>query len=129
MYRRGYEDIPPGVMKVCATMYTRGYEDIPWPSVRYPDIFNPVSSQNIETVVSSPFLRCLQTGQIVCDTLQLPGMVTSNEVMDVLNSSAFIHWQPEVPADNIASYGIKVVSMDTTPVPRYPEETRAGLKR
>ena len=88
-----------------------------------------ISSQDIKAVVSSPFLRCLQTGQIVCDALQLPGLVTSNDVMDVLNSSAFIHWQPEVPADDIASHGIKVSSLDTKPVPRYPEKTEPGLQR
>lgn len=89
----------------------------------------PRSSQNIEAIVSSPFIRCLQTGQIVCDTLKLPGLVTSNEVMDVLNSTAMIHWQPEVPADDFAAHGIKVIDMDTRPVPRYPEETKVGLKR
>jgi broad specificity phosphatase PhoE len=93
-------------------------------SYRYCFVF-----QNIKAVVASPFLRCLQTGQIVCDVLKLPGLSTSNEVMDVLNSSAFIHWQPEVPADDIESHGIKVQSFDSKPVPRYPEDTGAGLKR
>ena len=87
------------------------------------------SFQNIGTVVSSPFLRCLQTGQAICDALKLPGIVTSNEVMDVLNSTSLIHWQPEVPAADITSHGIVVVSMDSRPVPHYPEDTDVGLNR
>ena len=80
-------------------------------------------------MISSPFIRCLMTGQQICDTLRLEGMDTSNEVVDVFNHTAHISQQPEVPAKDYASHGVKVLSLDTFPVPRYPENTDEGLKR
>lgn len=80
-------------------------------------------------MVSSPFLRCLQTGEVICEALHLPGIETCNRIVDVFNSSAMIHQQPVVPASDIASYGIKVLCCDDTPLPRYPEDTVSGLKR
>ena len=56
-------------------------------------------------------------------------MYICNGVMDVLNSSSSIYWQPVVPPDNLDSYNIKVLSFDESPLPKYPEDTNDGLKR
>ena len=86
-------------------------------------------AQEVQCVVSSPFLRCLQTAQQICSSLQLPGLTTCNGIVDVLSSHCGIHEQPLVPADNIADYGIKVLTWHHEPIPKYPERTRDGLKR
>ena len=81
-------------------------------------------------MISSPFLRCLQTAQPVCDALDLPGVTTCNGIVDVINSHCGIHEQPEVPYEyDVAESGIKVLSYDQSPLPMYPERTKTGLKR
>ncbi len=79
----------------------------------------------------SPFLRCFKTGQYICDALHLEGMDTSNEVVDVFNQTSHIYQQPEVPlkVEEYTSQGFKVLSLDDTPLPRFPENTERGLKR
>ncbi len=83
----------------------------------------------INTVISSPFLRCLQTAQHICDALQLSGMSTCNGIVDVLSPSFGINQQPEVPADNIAELGIKILTFHQEPIPTFPEYFRDGIKR
>ena len=87
------------------------------------------STQAISCVISSPFLRCMQTAQQICHALQLPGIHTCNGIVDVLNGHCGIHEQPEVPASDVAKYGINVLVYHNEPLPKYPERTRDGLKR
>lgn len=61
--------------------------------------------------------------------LQLPGIHTCNEIVDVVNGHCGIHQQPEVPAQEVAKQGIKIAQVDDRPLPEYPERTRDGLKR
>lgn len=82
-------------------------------------------------MVSSPFLRCLQTAHQISTVLQLSGIHTCNRIVDVLNGhSCGIYEKPEVPAmTDVEKEGISVVKFDDTPLPAYPERTRDGLKR
>ena len=47
----------------------------------------------------------------------------------MLNGHCGIHEQPEVPASDVAKYGINVLVYHNEPLPKYPERTRDGLKR
>ena len=85
--------------------------------------------QDIKFIITSPFLRCLQTAQHICDTLGLPGVHTCNTIVEILNHPFGINEQPVVPADDITELGIKVLELDMTDLPRFPEETEEGLKR
>ncbi len=86
--------------------------------------------QNFHCVISSPFLRCLQTAQQVCDALELPGMSTCNGVVDIISVHCGIHEQPLVPhLPDVEREGIKLLSVDQNPLPKYPEKTKSGLKR
>ena len=86
-------------------------------------------TQDISCIISSPFLRCLQTAQKICNSLELPGLTTCNGIVDVLSSHCGIHEQPIVPADNIADSGINVLVFHHEAIPKFPEQTRDGLKR
>ncbi len=85
--------------------------------------------QDIHIVVSSPFLRCLQTAQHICDGLELPGMTTCNGIVDVLAPSFRIYQQPVVPAEGIADLGIKVLFYHQEPLPTFPERFKEAMKR
>ncbi len=82
-------------------------------------------------MVSSPFLRCLQTAHQICGVLDIPGIHTCNRIVDVLNGHACgIYEKPEVPVlSDVEKEGISVVKYDDTPLPPYPERTRDGLGR
>ena len=58
-------------------------------------------------------------------------MDTSNEIVDVFNATAHIFQQPDVPLkkEEYTALGFKVLSLDDTPVPRFPEDTKPGLTR
>ena len=86
-------------------------------------------AQDIQCIVSSPFLRCLQTAQQISDVLSLPGLHTCNSIVDVLSDHCGIHEQPVVPASSVAELGINISNMDTSELPRYPERARDGVKR
>ena len=87
-------------------------------------------AQDIKYVVSSPFLRCLQTAHQICDVLQLPGIHTCNRIVDVISGRCGIYQNPEVPAMvDVVREGIKIAAMDETPLPPYPEKLHHGLKR
>ena len=87
--------------------------------------------QEIRYIITSPFLRCLQTAQQICEVLGLSGLHTCNDIVDVLTSHCGIHEQPLVPAPDsqLDALGIKIVEYDTTQLPKYPEETKEGVKR
>ncbi len=80
-------------------------------------------------MVSSPFLRCLQTAQHICDALKLPGMSTCNGMVDVLTPNFGIYQQPVVPAEDIAELGIKVLVHHQDPLPTYPERFKDAMER
>ena len=80
-------------------------------------------------MVSSPFIRCLQTAQPICDALGLPGVITCNGIVDVFSHHFGIHEQPVVPADDIADHGIRVVSSHNEPLPTFPEHFKDGMNR
>jgi len=71
----------------------------------------------------------LQTAQQLSNALSLPGVDTCNGIVDVLNGHCGIHQQPEVPASDVAQYGIKIMNQDESELPKYPERTREGLQR
>ena len=79
--------------------------------------------------MSSPFLRTLQTAQKICDVLKLDGIHTSNLIVDVLNGHCHIHEQPVVPPSDTAERGIKILSLDDRPIPKFPERTAEGRQR
>ena len=86
-------------------------------------------TQEIHCIVSSPFLRCLQTAQLISDILHLPGLHTCNSIVDVFSDHCGIHEQPAVPVSNIADLGINIAHTDTSELPRYPEKATDGVKR
>ena len=71
----------------------------------------------------------MQTAQQLSNALSLPGVDTCNGIVDVLNGHCGIHQQPEVPASDVAQYGIKIMNQDESELPKYPERTREGLQR
>ena len=85
--------------------------------------------QEIHNVITSPFLRCLQTAQQICKVLSLPGLHTCNRIVDVLSSHCGIYEQPVVPNPGIAAQGVQIVELDTSKLPKYPERTREGIRR
>ena len=85
--------------------------------------------QEIHSIITSPFLRCLQTAQLISEVLRLPGLHTCNGIVDILNGSCGIREQPVVPASNIAELGINVASTDGSKLPKHPERTFDAIKR
>ncbi len=89
-----------------------------------------IDLQDVQCIISSPFLRCLQTAQQISDALELPGVSTCNGIVDVLSSHCGIHEQPQVPHQaDVDRIGVKVLSYDQDPLPKYPEKTKVGLRR
>ncbi|XP_064399217.1 uncharacterized protein LOC135345705 isoform X1 [Halichondria panicea] len=109
-------------LQTCLLSSLSSSNTLAWGPIYFQDIV-------INTVISSPFLRCLQTAQHICDGLQLPGIMTCNGIVDVLTPSFGILQQPVVPADNIAELGIKVLTFHQEPIPTFPEYFRDGMKR
>lgn len=46
-----------------------------------------------------------------------------------MDTTCGIHEQPQVPATDVATYGINVLVYHNEPLPKYPGRTRDGLKR
>ena len=86
-------------------------------------------TQEVSCIVTSPFLRCLQTAQQISEVLSLPGLHTCNAIVDIINDHCGIHQQPVVPVSDTASLGINIASVDSSKLPTYPEKTREGVKR
>ena len=85
--------------------------------------------QNIKAVVSSPFLRCLQTGQEVCKAIGIDGLITCNGLSEVMTFGAKMISAPIVPIDNLDTYGIIVLEYDIKPMPPFPESLDQSLER
>ena len=94
-----------------------------------PQTHSHTHTQEIHCIVSSPFLRCLQTAQLISDILHLPGLHTCNSIVDVFSDHCGIHEQPAVAVSNIADLGINIAHTDTSELPRYPEKATDGVKR
>ena len=85
--------------------------------------------QDIKYIVSSPFLRCLQTAREICTVLHLDGIHICNGIVEELCGECGIHQQPEIPAKDVSQQGINIVELDMSPLPKYPEKTKQGLQR
>lgn len=82
------------------------------------------SVQEIEVVYSSPFLRCLQTADVACKALGIPGFHTHNNLCEFLHPGNRIHAAPAVPAtDDITN--INILTFDLSPLPDYPETVQS----
>ena len=82
--------------------------------------------------MSSPFLRCLQTAQIISEVLNVPGLHTCNSIVEPFDSHCGIkeqHVQPVLPTPDVADLGINIAVRDTTALPKFPEKTEDGVKR
>ena len=88
-----------------------------------------IYTQKIQRIISSPFLRCLQTAQEMSQVLNLPGLHTCNSIVDIVSDCCGMHQQPLVPASNVEELGINIASRDTTELPKYPENEDNAIKR
>ena len=80
-------------------------------------------------VISSPFLRCLQTAQEACRALALPGITINNSVCEILSPGSKMKGPPEVPRADLTRYGIKILESDDNPMPKYPETIQEAIAR
>ncbi len=85
--------------------------------------------QGISVVISSPFLRCLQTAQESCRALNLPGIIINNSVCEVLSPGSKMKAPPEVPLQDLSLYSISIVQHDSLPMPSYPETSQQAIAR
>ena len=85
--------------------------------------------QDIKLVISSPFLRCLQTAQQVAEALGLKGIVTCNALCELLTPGCNIVSTPEVPGDDIHKFNIRIDQLDSQPLPAYPETREQSEER
>lgn len=82
-------------------------------------------------VISSPFLRCIQTATHAYRALGLPGLHTHNELCEWLAPDNYMKDTPQVPALDDAKETI-FLSVDSEPLPKFPEsraECRARYRR
>ena len=80
-------------------------------------------------MISSPFLRCLQTAQEVCKAIDSPGIITNNTICEVLTPGAKMTEAPKVPAEDLSFFAINIVQFGSDPMPDYPEELSDARKR
>ena len=71
-------------------------------------------------IVSSPFLRCIQTATHAYKVLKLPGLHISNMLCEWLVPGNNMTGTPQVPALQDATETI-FLSQDPTPFPQFPE--------
>ena len=79
-------------------------------------------------MISSPFLRCLQTAAQVSRELGLPGVRTCNGLCELVCSGCHMKGRPEVPCLEEAE-GIAITGIDSAPLPEFPEEVDVALAR
>ena len=79
-------------------------------------------------MISSPFLRCLQTAAQVSRELGLPGVRTCNGLCELVSSGCHMKGRPEVPCLEEAE-GIAITGIDSAPLPEFPEEVDVALAR
>ena len=71
-------------------------------------------------VVSSPFLRCIQTATHAYMTLDLPGLHIWNSLCEFLSPMCAMTSTPAVPATEEAENTV-FLSLDSEPLPKFPE--------
>ena len=71
-------------------------------------------------VISSPFLRCIQTATHAYKVLGLPGLHTHNQLSEWLTADNHMKETPKVPALNDAKETV-FLSVDSEPLPKFPE--------
>lgn len=79
-----------------------------------------VCGQGISVVVSSPFLRCLQTASHAYQTLGLEGLHVCNLLCEMLLPQNKMEGPPDVPAMEDAG-GINILSLGNEAFPEFPE--------
>ena len=86
--------------------------------------------QEIAMVISSPFLRCLQTAQQACNALELPGVHTFNGLCEIVAPECNMRGAPEVPAmADVEACGITLINVDSSPFAGYPEKVTDAIAR
>ena len=81
-------------------------------------------------VISSPFLRCLQTAQQACNALELPGVHTFNGLCEIVAPECNMRGPPEVPAmADVEACGITLTSVDSSSFAEYPEKVADAIAR
>ena len=86
------------------------------------------STQGIEVVISSPFLRCLQTATHAYTVLGLPGLHTSNMLSEWVTPDNHMTTTPQVPATQDTADTV-FLSLDLEPLPVCPETRQASRAR
>lgn len=79
-------------------------------------------------VISSPFLRCLQTATHAYTVLGLPGLHTCNMLCEVLLPDNNMTCTPEVPVIQDVEDTV-FLSLDSEPLPSFPEQIKACYVR
>lgn len=86
--------------------------------------------QEIAMVISSPFLRCLQTAQQACNALELPGVHTFNGLCEIVAPECNMRGAPKVPAmADVEACGITLINVDSSPFAGYPEKVTDAIAR
>lgn len=76
--------------------------------------------QGIEVVISSPFLRCIQTATHAYTVLNLPGLYTCNMLCEWLVPGNDMTATPQLPAMQEIMDTV-FLSIDSEPLPPFPE--------
>ena len=89
------------------------------------------SLQGIAFVISSPFLRCLQTATNFSKAMGLESIGIANGLSEVINDSCSIHEQPIVPSPTIEKEGVASLNDAgiVCPVPNYRESFGEAFRR
>ena len=81
-------------------------------------------------IISSPFLRCLQTAQQASRALGLPGVHTFNGLCEIVAPGCGMRGTPAVPAmEDVQDGGITLLSTDSSPFAEYPESVTDAITR
>ena len=81
-------------------------------------------------IFSSPFPRCLQTGQQASRALGLPGVHTLNGLCEIVAPECGMRGTPEVPAmEDVQACGVTLLSTDSSPFAEYPETVTDAITR
>ena len=84
---------------------------------------------DVKVVISSPFLRCLQTGMQITRVLGQSGVITCNALCELLVPGSNIMGTPKVPGNDIEKYDIIIEQQDTRPLPSFPENRQKAEVR
>ena len=85
--------------------------------------------QDIHIIYSSPFLRCLQTAMQASLALGIQGVHLSKYLSEILTTECGMTGIPDVPCDDIDSYGVSIIESDSRDFPAYPEKATEAILR